>query len=260
MGATPAAKLSPMRSPRPFRSRKRGRRQHDRRAGGGARQDGGASLMRPPHSCGSGWGGSPFRGLDHPVRRAAPHPDEATPSAPAICCHRGPAPRRFARVRHTRGSPASWPRSRRCWTGWSAARRPRCVRPSRSASPRPPTAPRRLRPASQVRSSAKFAVRPIGGASSTPTPPHFCRRNARFSAAFSLAGKSPKSPGSERDAPERAHSGPRSACASASLHAKPAENLRLTAPARLRGRVCYRERWRPVRDSNPCYQRERLVS
>jgi hypothetical protein len=71
----------------------------------------------------------------------------------------------------------------------------------------------------------------------TPTPPHLCRREARFSAAFSVAGRSSKSPGSENAAPERGLSRLRCASEPTTPRAKTAENLRLTAPARLRERV-----------------------
>lgn len=61
------------------------------------------------------------------------------------------------------------------------------------------------------------------GACASPTPPCFCRKNPRISAAFSVAGQSPKSPGSERVAPERAVFGSRPGSASASLCARTAE-------------------------------------
>lgn len=46
------------------------------------------------------------------------------------------------------------------------------------------------------------------GACSLPTPPRFRHEERRFSAAFRLAGKSPKSPASERRRSERAVSAP----------------------------------------------------
>jgi hypothetical protein len=70
-----------------------------------------------------------------------------------------------------------------------------------------------------------------GGDLSSPTAPCFRRKNLRFSGAFSLAGKSPKSPASENRAPERVIFGCRCASASASPSAKTAEHLRHTATA-----------------------------
>jgi hypothetical protein len=101
-----------------------------------------------------------------------------------------------------------------------------------------------------------------------PNPPrkgsrtrtHFRLKEPRNSAAFSLAGKSGKSPVSEREGPFRANFGGRCASLSASHIRKTAENLHLRAIENRGESVASQFPWRPQRDSNPCYQRERLVS
>ena len=90
----------------------------------------------------------------------------------------------------------------------------------------------------------------IGGSWASPTPSPFHRRNPRFSAAFHVAGKSPKSPGSEKKGQERAVFGRCSARESASPSAKPAGNLRLTAAGHRRESVCAEWKWRPVCDED----------
>ena len=76
------------------------------------------------------------------------------------------------------------------------------------------------------------------------TRTYFRPKEPRNSAAFSLAGKSLKSPGSEREGPFRANLGGRCASGATSHIRKPAENLRLRAIENRGERVAARFPWR----------------
>ncbi len=94
----------------------------------------------------------------------------------------------------------------------------------------------------------------------SPTPGGAHKILSSFFNYFHLAGKSLKSPAMERIGPGEHIFAAYSDAAPATRISKP---LRIhgNLPGLQVGRACFGKRkWRPVRDSNPCCQRERLVS